>query len=310
MDYHPIMSDFNLKDLTYAVIDLKVHFTDIIGITSLKIDYQGHPKSEGSEFNQLVRPRIKLTPGAQRYFSISPEKLEGAPPIQEVFTQFKSWLGHCVLISRFSANEFYAFNQTMDEAQLPTIHNPVLDPFYMAKSLHPRAWEKVIEPIYGPRKPSNLMNLLKLTGEISSGLLKDFGRKGQHTLEKIQIYSCPKSISRAYPYHFQILHDAFSRRLSILIEYPRRGGDNSSDSNQKVHDRRRVDIYGFRTPFMVGYCHLRKAMRTFRLERINRLQLLPESTYKIPEDFNLGGYFMSYHPGAREADLTTNIHFK
>jgi len=55
-----------------------------------------------------------------------------------------------------------------------------------------------------------------------------------------------------------------------------------------------VDPYAFKLSFgiwyLVGYCHLRKEIRTFRIDRIQYTEVLDES-FTIPEDFNMDGFF-------------------
>ena len=57
--------------------------------------------------------------------------------------------------------------------------------------------------------------------------------------------------------------------------------------------RRQVDPYAlvFRAGlwYLVGYCHLRRAPRTFRLDRIQKLSILSHS-FQLPEDFNIRTY--------------------
>jgi predicted DNA-binding transcriptional regulator YafY len=41
--------------------------------------------------------------------------------------------------------------------------------------------------------------------------------------------------------------------------------------------------------YLAGYCHARTALRTFRVDRIQKLALLSQ-TFFIPEDFNIHAY--------------------
>ncbi len=57
--------------------------------------------------------------------------------------------------------------------------------------------------------------------------------------------------------------------------------------------RRQVDPYALvhRTGwwYLVGYCHLRDGLRTFRVDRIRNLELLGQ-TFQVPEDFDVHAY--------------------
>ncbi|UFJ42006.1 WYL domain-containing protein [Brevibacillus humidisoli] len=56
---------------------------------------------------------------------------------------------------------------------------------------------------------------------------------------------------------------------------------------------RRVDPYGMVNVhgalYLIGYCHLRKGVRQFRLDRIRRLDVLPER-FRRPEEFSIQQY--------------------
>jgi predicted DNA-binding transcriptional regulator YafY len=57
--------------------------------------------------------------------------------------------------------------------------------------------------------------------------------------------------------------------------------------------KRKIDPYAlvFRAGlwYLVGYCHLRKAPRTFRVDRMQKLSVLNQ-TFQIPENFEVHQY--------------------
>jgi len=65
-----------------------------------------------------------------------------------------------------------------------------------------------------------------------------------------------------------------------------------SQTNAKA-EKRKVDPFAlvFRSGwwYLVGYCHTRTALRTFRVDRIQKLILLSQ-TFTIPDDFNVHAY--------------------
>ena len=78
----------------------------------------------------------------------------------------------------------------------------------------------------------------------------------------------------------KMLTEAFEKRLQIEIEYLSQSVA-SGDSPQRV---RRVDVYHIREPYFEGYCHFRKDLRQFRIDRI--LDIKPTwQRYTIPPDF-------------------------
>ena len=78
----------------------------------------------------------------------------------------------------------------------------------------------------------------------------------------------------------KMLTEAFEKRLQVEIEYLSQSVA-SGESPQRV---RRVDVYHIREPYFEGYCHFRKDVRQFRLDRI--LDIKPTwQRYIIPPDF-------------------------
>ena len=53
--------------------------------------------------------------------------------------------------------------------------------------------------------------------------------------------------------------------------------------------KRKIDVYYKSRRYVIGYCHLRKAIRKFKTSRIASAKLIEEK-YKIPEDFNKNSY--------------------
>ena len=76
-----------------------------------------------------------------------------------------------------------------------------------------------------------------------------------------------------------VLEEAFKRRLRVELEYctAREGGGE--------RNRRAVDIYAYDGVAFEGFCHLRHALRHFRVERV--LDARPTfMTYQIPPDYH------------------------
>jgi len=78
-----------------------------------------------------------------------------------------------------------------------------------------------------------------------------------------------------------IIKKAFSQFKTVEIKY----------FNMESADftKRKIDVYYANRKYVVGYCHLRKAIRNFRTSRIASAKLTNES-YKIPKDFDKKGY--------------------
>lgn len=96
------------------------------------------------------------------------------------------------------------------------------------------------------------------------------------------------------------MHRTDPTALTPLLEQIRQGTRQrrqikltyQSSANPETTERR-VDPYSLVHQtgcwYLVGYCHLRQAMRIFRVDRIHELELL-STTFHMPEDFNVRSY--------------------
>ena len=78
----------------------------------------------------------------------------------------------------------------------------------------------------------------------------------------------------------KMLTEAAANRLQVEIEYLSQSA-SGGDSPQRT---RCVDIYHIREPYFEGYCHFRKDVRQFRIDRV--LDIKPTwQRYTVPPDF-------------------------
>ena len=97
--------------------------------------------------------------------------------------------------------------------------------------------------------------------------------------EKIQVPVFWPERKREIAVIAKMLTEAHGKCLQVEIEYI---SQNVSAGTACL--TRRVDVYHIREPYFEGYCHLRKALRQFRIDRI--LDIKPTwQRYTIPADF-------------------------
>ena len=78
----------------------------------------------------------------------------------------------------------------------------------------------------------------------------------------------------------RLLREAYEKRLQVEIEYLSQSVAQG-DSPQRS---RRVDVYHISEPYFEGYCHFRKDVRQFRIDRI--VDIKPTwQRYTVPPDF-------------------------
>ena len=126
--------------------------------------------------------------------------------------------------------------------------------------------------------------VIGLTAKLDNVLPDDIRQEVQRAQRSLVVMT---GSSRDYsPYHKMMatLRDCMANQQRVLIHY---------HSFSRVQTERKVDPYAlsFRWGnwYLIGYCHLRGEMRTFRIDRINDLQLLDEG-FAIPHDFDAKSY--------------------
>ena len=78
----------------------------------------------------------------------------------------------------------------------------------------------------------------------------------------------------------KLLQEAYAKRLQVEIEYLS-ASVRSGESPQRL---RCVDVYYVREPYFEGYCHFRKDVRQFRIDRV--LDMKPTwQRYTVPADY-------------------------
>jgi len=85
---------------------------------------------------------------------------------------------------------------------------------------------------------------------------------------------------------FKLIYDATLANKSLRLKY-------YSMETKKLTSRV-VDPYAFKFNFgiwyLIGFCHLRSEIRTFRVDRIRKVEVL-DKNFKIPSGFDIDDYF-------------------
>ena len=123
-----------------------------------------------------------------------------------------------------------------------------------------------------------------VTAKLDNVLPDDIRQEVQRTQRTMAVMT---GAARDYsPYHdlMTTLRDCMASMQRVLIRY---------NSFARVETERKVDPCGlsFRWGnwYLIGFCHLRGEMRTFRIDRINHCEALNEP-FEIPTDFNAKKY--------------------
>jgi len=78
----------------------------------------------------------------------------------------------------------------------------------------------------------------------------------------------------------KMLHETFDKRLQVEITYLAQGVPKGEPPQQL----RRVEIYVLADDYFEGYCHMRKDVRQFRIDRVLDVKPIWQR-YAIPDDF-------------------------
>jgi predicted DNA-binding transcriptional regulator YafY len=87
---------------------------------------------------------------------------------------------------------------------------------------------------------------------------------------------------RTYREFIQIIEDAIKERKTVSLQYEPRGQKQRNVNPYAVH-LRNGNLY------VIGYCHLRKGIRTFLVDRMQKIKVT-EETFSPPVDFSLESY--------------------
>lgn len=110
----------------------------------------------------------------------------------------------------------------------------------------------------------------------------------------------PEAVAETPGQHLAPLLEALEQQISVTIRYA---------PYQQSPVARKVDPYGmlFRQGhwYMIGYCHLRQQLRTFRLDRLHHIELR-QHRFKRPQHFDSAEYF-SHSLNAMPGNLDVEV---
>ncbi len=107
---------------------------------------------------------------------------------------------------------------------------------------------------------------------------------------------------------FDILSTAWATGRRVRIWYPRMGGGQS-----RVEERLVEPYFLEPSPighscYLIGFCHHAGALRTFKLERIQQIELT-EQPYEIPADFDANSYLKSSWGVVADEEVEVRLRF-
>lgn len=220
--------------------------------------------------------------------------------------QAKSWQRAEDLAATFeiSKRTVYRDMQALAEAGVPVVSSPGqgyrLDEGYFLPPLSFTTAEAIclilgcdfVAQKFDAQYHASAQSALRKLDAVLADRLRDEIHDLQNSLRFLDFRSTPEQSQSLAQLRRAILD---RRRIEIAYE------TRYTDAEQR-HNRRKVDPYGLiyieRAWYLVGYCHLRQAIRHFRLDRIDSLKVL-DAPFERPADYDV----TRLHPPGRDVEI-------
>ncbi len=272
------------REAPVAVVDL-----EMTGL-SPKVDriceiavVRGRDGAVEDEFHALVRPDAPMSEGAAAVHGITPEELEGAPPFRDIAHHVMRVLGDCAVVAHNVPFDMTFLQRELEEAGHAFAPAPItVDTLLMARRLFAFRRNNLSEvaaalgiAFDGAHRA---LHDARATFQVYARMLEILDPDRTLTLRELNDLVdalAPNSALRLR--QRKLLRRAYRDRRTVVIDY-----QSTSDPAEGVL-RREVAIWHLKLPRIQGFCHLRRAERIFRLDRMTRVAP-GERSYEIPDD--------------------------
>ena len=234
------------------------------------------------EYQTLVQPGIPMGAAARACHGITDRMLIGAPVFGEIAGDVVVALRDAVVVCHNVDVDLGFLDRELDGAPVVLPPPITLDTLLIARRLFAFRRNSLaalcdrlgIEIRGGHRALADARATFALYATLMAAL-DPAGRMAIGDVADLVGAMAPNSPRRLR--HQQLLVDAFAQRRSVVLDY-----QSTSDPLAGVV-RRRVDVWFLRLPRIQGYCHLRRSVRVFRVDRI-RSVTWTDHPYTIPDD--------------------------
>lgn len=288
-----------LRELKTVVIDFETtglypnQGDEIIEMGGVYID--GLEIRREHEFSRLVNPGRPVSPDAFRVHGIPDSVLAVERPLIEVLPPFMTFIDDRVVVGQNIAFDLSFLSRGLEKCQMPALWNPILDTRWLSRLLFPSMRHHSLDAIAGRlelERPSDRHRALGdvlLTAEILVRLFALCEEQGIHEVGEIWRRHQALEGGRHDDVGVRTtLEESFQARKRVQITYGPAQGDPGRP------EVRAVDIYYISAPYFLGYCYNRRSIRTFRFDRVARVQSLGDP-YQIPENFDPRDHFLRWN---------------
>jgi len=276
--------DSSLRDATVAVMDLEMTGLSPKGDRICEVAVcRGHGGRIEREFQTLVRPDVPMSRGAKDCHGITDRMLFGAPVFGEIAGDVVRALQGAVVVCHNVDFDMGFLHRELDGS--PVVLSPpvTLDTLLMARRLFAFrrnglaavTRELGVELTHAHRALADA----RATFGVFVRMAEILDPAGEVTVREIADLVgalAPRSALRLRQQ--QLLRDALRERRSVRVGY-----QSTSDPLAGVV-MREVSPWFLRLPRVQGWCHLRRAERVFRLDRMRSVEASDVDWHPPPED--------------------------
>ncbi len=296
-DEDPLLEDMRVAVLDFETTGLYPHQGDeIIELAACRVD--GFAVRDDGGYQALVNPGRPVSKAAFRVHGISDEELRLHPPLDVHLRPFMDYVADRVLVGQNVVFDLSFLAHSLKRRKLPLSWRHVLDTRWLARIVLPDLSHFGLDKI-GARlgiEPAGVrhraMGDVLFTVDIFLALLERCRASGLRRLGDIlEAYEELEGGRSRNPALVDLLEECMRSRKSVVIHYTK--ASSARRTRRRTPAFRKVDIYYTSPPYFIAYCHVRRGIRTFRMDRVKDVEVLDEA-YEIPHPFYPEDHFMRW----------------
>ncbi len=274
--------DLPARRVPVAVLDLEMTGLSPVGDRICEVAVVQGGATVEREFQTLVRPAAPMSDGALACHGITDTMLFGAPVFGEIAGDVVTALRQAVVVCHHVDFDMGFLHRELNGSPVVLPPPVTIDTLLMARRLFAfrrnglaDVCEQLDVQLVGAHRA---LSDARATFEIYHRMLEVLDPDGTLTVRDLRDLVgalAPNSPLRLRQQ--QTLRDALRQRRSVWIEY-----QSTSDPFEGTL-RREVSVWFLRLPRVQGWCHVRRAERVFRLDRMVSVEP-GDRTVVVPDD--------------------------
>ena len=280
MEASPDLLNLPLSEVPFVYFDvettgLKPMFGDrICEVAALRC----RGAEELGAYHSLVDPQRPISPGAYRVNRISAEELEGAPLFKDIVEDLLEALSGSVMVAHNAPFDLGFLVAEFAMLDCPMIQMPVLDTLALARRLYffpSNSLSNVARSLgLSTGRLHRALSDVRLTKGVLEAFIADLGPHEVRTLGDLleaQGGAVPLPTVLQVPLPPEI-QEALAQKCDLYIRYLSASGEET----ERIVSPLRVSG-GSDYVYLEAFCHMREALRVFRLDRILEMGTLRQS---------------------------------